>query len=164
MSEMPLYLDYSEDILEAAFDLITSYATNSDKKECQLIFLKRVNNANRKSSDSSKNLIKKHISIASEVVSIRSLPFLTSEMSESLTRLQNELFASWNLLLSTNSQLSEAFRYPEASVFENIDSLILTFLEWMSDVDFLEASGIEQQRYLSEFPSDITVVVVDKGI
>ena len=154
MTEKSICLQFSDEVLEASFDLIVSFASGFELEVCCVHFFERIRNSKSHTFDSNRRIksVRKHIEIIDEVVSVRSLPFLTSEMSESLTLLQSEVAASWDSLLTMQCVKTAALQSADKAVLEKIDSLTLTFLEWMTDVEFLSSSESDQRKYLSEFP------------
>lgn len=154
MFEKALYLNYSDEVLEAVIYFISSHFVGCDPLEAQARFLSRVKNAQSLSVrlSSETNIARKHITIACEVISIRALPFLSDELRELLSQLERDLSASWTNLVMAHKQIGEHAQSLDKSVFEKIDSLTVTFLEWISDVDFFSFAESEQRRLLTEFP------------
>lgn len=154
MNEEPKYLTHSGQILEASLLYVVNHHFGEDPVAAQLEFLERIVNADRcaESAHPNEELVRRHILLVHQFVSIESLPFLTEEMKEQLIHLKSELFESWQNLLTSHPEMTKFNPREKLSDYEKANSLMLTFLEWMTDIDFLVASEAEKKLYLSEFP------------
>lgn len=154
MTDGPIFSNFSDFVLESSLLLIVSQFHGAHLSNAQGIFIDQLqkHKCDLTSPQFELSPIRQHVALAQKVTSYRALPFLTSEISESLTQLKEELFESWSSLLSGHPKLGSYSRCADVHACEKIDSLLLTFLEWIEDVQFLAASSSEQSFYLTEFP------------
>jgi hypothetical protein len=84
---------------------------------------------------------------------LRALPFLPDETRAELSKLQVENKRSWEHLKERCKNLSSRHAgFLDSTLIDRLDVTLVTFVEWLGDVDFFHALPQQRRNYLSEFP------------
>ena len=111
----------------------------------------------RISADFSK-LIFDHLICVKKMLSIQSLPFLPDEVHEDFSLAKLENIESWRKILVIFPDLFLKYdAFMSSRLYEEIDILFVTFVEWMQDIEFISASEAARMSYLQEFPFDAKI-------
>ncbi|MEN9528852.1 MAG: hypothetical protein RI932_725 [Pseudomonadota bacterium] len=102
---------------------------------------------------SSCELLFRHIRVTRQLLILKALPFLPDESRAEYDILCDENRNSWTQIIAhyrmrisvQNSNLS-------SSELERIDFVLVTFIEWLIDVDLFRALPQQRKEYLNEFP------------
>lgn len=94
----------------------------------------------------------KHAEMAKAFLCLQSLAFLTDEQKVELSGRRSELMDDWKRILEQNRQLGIGAISENQLSLDKIDSLLITQLEWMSDVGFEKCSRERRLSILPESP------------
>ncbi|MBM3382451.1 MAG: hypothetical protein FJY29_08430 [Betaproteobacteria bacterium] len=154
-------------ILEVVFTCVIEREINSNSTSFErLLGIEKIPNLELNFSDAAletasafvdksslASLVLQHIQIAKRLFSLRALPFLPDESREEYETLKRENRESWNQIRSLYpSFFMHQNEEQLGSVLERADFNLLTFIEWLSDVDFFRALPEQRKEYLREFP------------
>lgn len=146
---------FSDDVLYAAFVFVMSRCMNPQDLSCASHFIDKVrSHANETAlnvQEYSDSLVRQHVRLAIRLHPLQAAPFLTDDTALELSQLRFDLACSWDNILLQNVAAVNWSGLSQASSRDRIDSIFITFLEWMADVRFMAATDAERMDYLSEF-------------
>lgn len=98
-------------------------------------------------------LLIQHIRLTRQLLILKALPFLPDESRAEYDTLCTENRSSWTQIIAHyRMRISVQNSNLLSSELERLDFVLVTFLEWLIDVDLFRSLPQQRREYLNEFP------------